>query len=464
MNIADELAKPQTQDEAPRTWVDTLGDLVEKKPIVILRFGADEWESLRQSRRGINEFTVARSHDLLQDVKTPTVALLLGRDDAGEHLCFGLVRSRAGITTLQTRIKIIRAVHIRPNTEADLLAFIEDRAQAYRFAERLASQAAVAVLSPKLGSALIQRLASIESNRGVMRAVTEYLTNPKFFRGTPALQADAVRSALRVFGLSMDDQAETLEMVKGQTTALARVGIIEDGVIEHDARSVSGFSLVGSETTGRATFKRGGETLEIITANRRSLEEAFGVDLVYLNVTRQNIAMLQYKMLEADKSADPTDWIYRPDSQLDEEIRRMKKFSTAHPPGPHEYRLNPAVFYMKFVKRDGRISKGGIITPLDHYEALQNDPICIGPRGGLRISYKSLAGRYMREAAFADLMRSGYIGAHADTTAQLMTIVNAVLNSDRAVVAAIQKTVSKSAGDDDNDILEDAFLPMNEEL
>ena len=96
--------------------------------------------------------------------------------------------------------------------------------------------------------------------------------------------------------------------------------------------------------------------------------------------------MLQYKMLEPLRKVGDADWIYRPDGKLDDEIRRMRKFAMAHPPGPHEYRLNPAIFYLKFVKRDGLIRSGGIITPIDHFKQLRKDPACKGPKGGLRIS------------------------------------------------------------------------------
>jgi hypothetical protein len=136
----------------------------------------------------------------------------------------------------------------------------------------------------------------------------------------------------------------------------------------------------------------------------------------------------------------------------------MQQFAAEHPPGPHEYRLNPAVFYLKFVKRDGSISSGGIITPIDHFVRLREDPACRGPKGGLRVSYDGLAGRYLRQRAFLDLLRSGYIGAHAETTQHLQTLVEAVLNGDRAVVAAIQqRTLSDTPHEDDDDDLPHGF-------
>ena len=253
-----------------------------------------------------------------------------------------------------------------------------------------------------------------------------------------AVQEDAVQTALRAFGLSTDDQAVSLELAKGQNTALARVNIMEDSVVEHDARSFPQYEMIGSSITGRAVFKKGREQLEVFTANRRPLEKVFGVDLIYLNRTRQNIVMVQYKMLEPQAQQDKdNDWVYRPDANLESEIKRMGKFSKQHPPGPYEYRLNPQVFYLKFVKRNGPLRNAGIILPLDHYKQMRDDPSCKGPRGGIRVSFETLAGRYLRQGPFRDLISAGYIGATAKTTALLKELVKAVVNGDRAVVGAI---------------------------
>lgn len=420
-------------------WISTLKQFVEKKPIVVLRFEDEEWKCLQESRRGVNEFTIARPHSLLNGVRVPTPCLIQCRSDSGEYLYFGLISSRSAVTTLESRIKIRRGAQIKPESMAKLIQFVSERIHAQNLEKKLSSTVSVVILSPKLSSHLIEVLASFESNRIAMRVVAGSLVAPKQFNGAEALQEDAVRTALSAFGLTPDDQALSLELVENRETALTRVGIMEDSVIEHDARHIPGYNLVQSDLTGCAIFKRGNERLEVFTANRRPLEHVFGVDLIYLNATRQNIVMLQYKMLEPlRKDAVITDWIYRPDAKLDYEIRRMRKFAADQPPGLHEYRLNPAVFYLKFVKRDGSIKNGGIITPIDHFEKLRTDPACQGPKNGLRVSYESLSGRYLRQSAFLDLIRSGYIGGHAETTAQLKTLIQAVLKNGRAVVAAIQ--------------------------
>ena len=174
------------------------------------------------------------------------------------------------------------------------------------------------------------------------------------------------------------------------------------------------------------------------TANRRPLEHVFGVDLIYLNATRQNIVMLQYKMLEPSRREDGEDWIYRPDDQLESEIERMRRFQGEVTPGAYEYRLNSQVFYLRFVKRDAALKNVGITMPIDHFERLRADPESRGPRGGFRISFDSLAGRYLRQTAFLDLVRSGYIGAHAETTEHLKELVRSVVQGEKSVVAAIQ--------------------------
>src|SRR5690606_1338974 len=102
----------------------------------------------------------------------------------------------------------------------------------------------------------------------------ESLDAPARFSSNLALQEDAVALALKTFGLPPGDTAARVEVADGQDTALARISVLEDAVIEHQARAVSGFVLAGSDLTGRALFRKGAQTLEIITANKRPLEQA----------------------------------------------------------------------------------------------------------------------------------------------------------------------------------------------
>ena len=419
-------------------WFIRLQQTVRKRPLVVFQFSGEEWQRLRESSRGLAEFTIARSHDNFGKLKAPTACLIFSRDAVDAEARFGLVGSRSAVSTLESRVKVRRSQRIRPTSKAGLLELITETPHSNRLRRRLESDHPVIVLSSQLSAHLVHKLAEIERNRGAMRLAAEWLSPSENHRSMASLQNDAVQTALCVFGLQTDNQAHSLYLVKGQETALARVNIVEDSVIEHDARHVPGYHLAGSHITGRAVFRKGPEILEVYTTNRRPLERVFGVDLIYLNATRQNIVMLQYKMLEPRGNGKREDWIYRPDDQLESEIERMRIFQGEITPGAYEYRLNSQVFYLRFVKRDGGLKNAGITMPIDHFDRLRADPTCQGPRGAFRISFQSLAGRYLRQAAFLDLVRSGYIGAHAETTELLKTLVRTVVRGDKSVVAAIQ--------------------------
>lgn len=425
------------------SWIEALKKYSERHPIVVLQLTEDECGALLDSRRGLNEFTLAKSHAFFDNIKIPAPCLVVGQSDEIKCVYFGLLSSKSAVTTLESRVKVSRGFEISPSSKNELISLITERRYARNFASRIQSQNAVILMSPKLSALLIEKLASIQSNKGGMRSVAESLSVPKRFTGNTALQEDAVQTALATFGLTANDQAFTLELVEGKDTALGRVKIIEDSVVEHDARSVPGYTLIQSDVTGRALFKKGNEELEVFTANRRDLEHCLGVDLIYINLTKQNIVMLQYKMLEPNGKIDEqTDWVYRPDSQLDVEITRMEKFSSVNKPGSKEYRLNSEIFYLKFVKRDAKLASGGIIIPLDHFQMLRTEPEFKGPRNGLRFSYSTLNGRYLRQTPFIEMIRCGYIGAHAEITNKLTILIDEILNGNKSVVTAIQKKVT----------------------
>ena len=151
--------------------------------------------------------------------------------------------------------------------------------------------------------------------------------------------------------------------------------------------------------------------------------------------------MIQYKMLDRESFGSGTNWIYRPDHKLEEQMNRMRRFSHSHVPHPTEYRINPQVYYLRFVKRHAKLGKSAMTMPIDHFEKLRDDPSCRGPKGAFRINYESLKGRYLRQEGFLDLLRSGYIGAYAQTTEDLTTLIDAILSGNRALVGAIHSSV-----------------------
>jgi len=241
------------------TWINALKSYALRYPVVVLRFTDAEWEYLVSSRRGVNEFTFARPHAEVDGVKAPSPCLILGKAGKTEQIYFGLLSSKSPITTLDNRIKISRAVKISPSSAKSMAALVTVAPYAKNFSTRLQNARSVTRLSSKLSGHLIERLHTIPTNRGGMRAVAEALSAPKQFSGNVALQEDAVKTALAAFGLTDSDRASKVNLVEGKATTLARVSIMEDSVVEHDARSVPGYSLIGSDVTGRALFRQGDE-------------------------------------------------------------------------------------------------------------------------------------------------------------------------------------------------------------
>lgn len=423
-------------------WIAELAKYVEKKPLAILGFAQGEWLALISSRRGRNEFTFARDHFEFESLKPKSLCLLVGASEDGEPcLYIAQVYTKQAVTTIQTRIKIKNHSRIWPDSLKEVERLLTKTVHINNFKLKTASLGTgCQILTPKLGRHVIETLANIDSNVLPLKGAYQSIAPPEKKSPNYGFQENAITTALKTFGLSANSEAYELDVAGQSESALSRVSILEDAVIEHEARVIDGYDLVGSDVTGRAVFNGPDGKLEVYTANRRALEHCFGVDLICLNITKKNIVMLQYKMLEYSGDKDE-DWLYRPDAQLGKEIDRMKAFSQSNAPQPDEYRINPAVFYMKFVKRDAHSQSGSIITPLDHYEKIIQSPKCKGPRGGVRISYNSLGGRYLRPTAFMDLVRSGYIGAYAETTAGLKALIDAVLADNQAVVAAIQHPV-----------------------
>ena len=225
-------------------WLESLTQFVEKKPLAVLRFSSDEWEKLSESRRGLSEFTFTRSHELLAGISPPTACLIFSKDEEPNEALFGLISSRSAVTTLDTRAKVKRAMWVQPASETELVDLVNERRHRTTLRERLQCGDSVVQLSAKLSAHLVENLAKIGDNLVALRAVAASLIAPKHFRSNESLQDDAIRAVLKAFGLSADHAAVSVEFVEGKDTALTRINIVEDGVIEHDARHVPGYELV----------------------------------------------------------------------------------------------------------------------------------------------------------------------------------------------------------------------------
>lgn len=428
---------------------DIFQDLI-AAPLCILRLTPDEWSSLAATKRAGERFSLSFAHD---DVRPATAGSLVLVDVVGteETLRLGLVRSKRATTTLDTALSFEVVLPLVQSGFDKVLRGIKEPALQVFKDRMIESTERIERLSSKLGQAVMRSIVAETANSSALNRLAAHLSRPRRFADARSMQVDALSMALKAFGA---DEASSLALAN-KSTALGTVRLMEDAVIEHDARWIPGWTLSDSDLTGRATFNRFGEQLEVFTANKRPLEELIGVDLIYLNRTRGSLVMLQYKMMNRGRvrQRDPNDpdddgyreWNVEIDDQFMKELRRMQSFDRDLE-SDGSYRMHSGAFFFKLVKRNAATNSAGILLSLGHLEQLMREGALQGPAGGMRISYDHLAGHYLRGEPFVELIRSGYIGTRGATTSHLEALIDASLAGGKAVVAGIQAAMRPRSG------------------
>jgi hypothetical protein len=417
--------------------------------VAALHLNAGEWSTLQESTRGGAGFTLVFPTHLVQGMKRSSIVVVQFEGERERDLRVGFIRSIQKVSTFDHRIGFEIIGSVEPHSLDELLLLVDSPALQAPLSAFWRDAGKLQRFSPKLGIAVLRALAGITANETPLRQVLSHLTWPTTFHSVVALQADAIKLALRAFGAARPEAID-LSLSTGMTT-LANVRLREDAVIEHDARRLPGFEMASSDVTGRATFVSRTGRLEVITANKRPLEELLGVDLIYFNEPHGSLVMVQYKMMERiapgrvvrrlstgnSHQVKGNRWIVQIDAQFQDELTRMRRFDReVYCAGP--YRLNAGAFFIKMVKREASTSSTGIIISLAHLDELLASGGVVGPRGGLRVSYDELAGHYLRAEGFVELVRSGYIGTRGATTKHLKTLIDASLMGQQGVVAAIE--------------------------
>ena len=414
--------------------------------MIMIRFDEAISESLHNSRHGFEHLTMVKPHSEFQAFKLPTLCLLEIREGEATKCYMATVTRKAAVSTFDSRLTIKRLRALRPYSLQAVKSLITDSRMKRLLSERLPGEGGIRLLSSKLSAHLIELLAADSENQAALDAALTLLPRLRRVTSTVWAQEDAIRSAMAAFGIGGNAAPDQVVLKRGASSSLGFVGthLYEDNVVRSDASSLPGFDSISADVTGRAVFQRGDERLVIYTANKLPLEKMLGVDLIYINETRGNIVMIQYKMMEEDKhSKDSSDWVFRPDQQLRKEIARM------HLPNfegsLNDYRLSRNPFFFKFVKRkivDGRHQS--FLVSLDHLNQILAAPEAKGPNGGIRLSYKTLNGTYLRETDMLSLIRSGYVGTYKAETTALATIIQEAAQGNKAVVFGWQRRVQEA--------------------
>lgn len=423
----------------------TITEWVEKKPIVLGRFGPDLSDSLHNSARGFEHFTVAKPHPTFRSLKVPTLCLLEVESHDATECYLATATGKSAVSTADSRLTIKKFRPIAPSSLQEIEGELTDPRFKRSLRDRIPIEDGFSVLPPKLSAHIVEALARNPGNHAALDTALALLPGSKRLHNNNWAQEDAIHLAMATFGIRNQTPDEVV-VKNGATSGLSVVGthLYEDNVVREDATRLPGFDAIAPDVTGRAVIQRGAERLTIYTANRLLLEEMLGVDLIYINGTRGNIVMVQYKMLEEAMQRDgPGDWIFRPDNQFRSEVARMQIPDSQH--AMTDYRLNSSPFFFKFVKRTLLGKKpASFLVSLDHLKQFLDSPEARGPRGGVRVSYDALDGTYLRQNDMISLISSGYVGTHRTQTQALATIIDAVSKGDRGLVLAWQQRLRDS--------------------
>lgn len=439
---------------AKKDWRSKVKALASKN-VAYVRLSEDEWDHLHRTRSAGTRFSLIFPHEVARKAKADSLALFAIND---AELRVGIVSSVQTVATMDSRVLFDLVQPVVPGVLDELVSQLAAMSTRLPTKRLLEGDERLSALSEKLRDKIFEQLTGEPANEIVFSRILARIDRPRRFDGVRALQADAIAVALKAFGVT--DGASAVSFV-GKDSSIEGARLLEDAVIEHDARWAPGWKLDDSDVTGKAVFTQRSDRLVVYTANKRPLEELLGVDLIYLNEQRGSLVMVQYKMMESTKVVDSDygerigdeddgldepahgelkEWVTPIDAQFKEEMKRMARFKGDLSPGGC-YRLNPGAFYFKLVRRNAATNSPTLVLSLGHLNKMLKDGEMSGPRGGLRISYGALGGHYLRGDGFIELIRSGYIGTRDATTVHLRILIDEALNNRRGVVAAIQSAI-----------------------
>lgn len=421
---------------------------VQEKPMILIRFDEALSETLHNSMQGFEHLTIAKLHQVFQDFKLPTVCLLEIQEQKETKCYLATATGKSVVSLFDSRLTIKKLRPVTTSSFHKIERKVTDAQMKRLLSDRLPTNDGFSMLSPKLSAHLIEVLANDSDNHSALDTVLSLLPR---LRRTPHVnwaQEDAIQTAIAAFDIRANAIPAQVVLKRDASSGLSLLGahLYEDNVVHADASQLPGFKAIAPDVTGRAVFEKRDERLVIYTANKLPLEKMLGVDLIYINETRGNIVMVQYKMLEEGKQKSGThDWLFRPDKQLHHEIARMQL------PDFHgaltDYRLSRNPFFFKFVKR--KIvddSHQSFLVSLAHLNQILASSGAKGPKDGIRLSYAVLDGTYLREADMISLIRSGYVGTHRAETKELATIISQVAKGNKALVLAWQRKMDKKDG------------------
>jgi hypothetical protein len=370
-------------------------------------------------------------------------------DDEPAISAIGVVtRSHNRVATGWHRLRYVQRLQIEPLGLDELLEAVPLRVRSHVRA-RLESGGVLPDRSAHEILAAISKLRP-EAGRELRSLLGEAQRKPRTLRGealqAAAHEADAVRLALDIAEIPRRElQAIRPDGKVPFLQRLEKLAVAEDPAAAYDSMRFLDFERL-EHPSGVVQFTNRDERLTVMNVNRQPLERTTGADLIYLNETIGAFVFVQYKTMRSlSRNGDRVG--YRPDKQLRDELKRMRKIRVGPDDGALDsYRFDAACAFLKLCKPvealdfSPRELVGGMYLPLDYYDRLVDSKEAKGPRGGVVLSYETVR-RRIRNDLFIRLVRDAWVGTRGVTTERLMEAVLAGLAADRSVtIAAASRT------------------------
>jgi len=265
------------------------------------------------------------------------------------------------------------------------------------------------------------------STKKRQEVLSEWSTNEKNIHTTSLEKKEA----------TIDSDENFLDGIKNDRT------IQEETILQHDLYNINDY-IQKEKEGGLASFTMGDRRLDIIYTNRTNIEKSVGVDLIYYQERYKLFILVQYKLL---KEEIENDFIYRPDKQMREELKRMNDFMSKYSSSNdikknEDYRLNDDGFIFKFVENKGikmtssELTKGLYITR-EYMNFIDSDKSRKGKNGGTIIS-RTMTPRYLTNSEFTMLMNGGFLGTRGIQSKVLKDLIKSFFRTGKAVLLAIE--------------------------
>lgn len=287
-------------------------------------------------------------------------------------------------------------------------------------------------LPPQGGAAVVAALQQLSPAVGqwiaALREADEPLTGPHAARLRE--ERDAVTLAIDISGVSApDDLLYTLGDGLSPGEAFGAtinplylrdnplfVADNEDDLLAEDLRRFDPHGHLRMRSSSIARFTDDQFALTITNVNRKPLEKALGVDLIYYDELARIFTLVQYKRMTRraiGRDNGTERWAYTGQAELEEQLQRMD-IGLNEPVNSRDWRMVPSPFWFKFVC-DQDFTPGdpfvlkGMYVPADYLQrAIADGSLRTGPRTGFEVTYGNT--RYLPREVFVALVRRGFAG------------------------------------------------------